>query len=223
VQIQPEGASYKRKTRDNVRKVQELFTPQGANHTNKVCPSSCLGPKINANIWFHSIKRRPTRDLRYANVVPFQLILTKDQSLTPQQQDLDRVTVRRGKPSRTGTPAHHAGTSASHLGTSGHAGTSASCAGTPGQFSGNRAREKEAEQAASQEHEVHQFNVYQLPHVDRIHRVLPYSNYRCKRQLIVTTTWVCGSNSNSGMRRELTRSVRQVIHARIKQRPMATK
>src|ERR1700704_4496914 len=34
------------------------------------------------------------------------------------------------------------------------------------------------------------YTSYQLPHVDRIHRVPPYSNYRCKRQLIVTMTWV---------------------------------
>jgi len=56
--------------------------------------------------------------------------------------------------------------SAGRLGTSGCTGTSASCAGTPSQFggkSGDHAREKESEQAASQEHEVHQFNVYQLP------------------------------------------------------------
>ena len=156
-------------------------------------------------------------------MVPFRLILTKDQSLTPQQQDLDGVNVGRDEPSRTGTPARRAGTSAGRSGTPGRTGTSASRAGTPGQFSGDHAREKEAEQAASQEHEVCRFNVYQLPHVDRIHRVPPYSNYRCKRQLIVTTTWVCDSNSNSGMRRELTRSVRQVIRTRIKRHPMATK
>ena len=60
------------------------------------------------------------------------------------------------------------------------------------------------------------YTSYHLPHVDQIHRVLPYSNYRCKRQLIVTMTWVCDSNSNSGIRRELTRSMRQVIHTRIK-------
>jgi len=92
--------------------------------------------------------------------------LTKDQSLTPQQQDLDGVNVGRDEPSRTGTPACHAGMSAGRLGTSGHTGTSASRTGTPGQFGGDRAHKKEAEQAASQEYKIHRFNVYQLPHVD---------------------------------------------------------
>jgi len=96
----------------------------------------------------------------------------------------------------TGTFAARSGTSTGHLGTSGHAGTSTSCAGTPVQFGGDHAHEQEAEQAANQEHEVHQFNKSQLPHVDKIHRVPPYSN--------------------SGIRRVLTRSVRQVTHARLK-------
>ena len=192
VQIQPDGTSHKRKTRDNVRKVQELFTPQGANQANEVCRSSCLGPKIDTNIWSHSIKRRPTRNSRYANVVPFRLKLTKDQSLTPQQQDLDGATVEREEPScmgpsvgHMGTPARRAGMSAGHTGTptrragmsasrsgtsvgrsgtSGRAGTSASRAGTPVQFGRDRPREQEAEQALNQEHEVCRFNVSPLPH-----------------------------------------------------------
>ena len=108
-------------------------------------------------------------------MVPFRLILTKDQSLTPEQQDLDRANVRHDseEPSHmgtsagcTGTPAHHAEMSAGRLGTSGCTGTSASRTGTPSQFggeSGNCTCKKEAEQAASQEHKVCQFNVYQLP------------------------------------------------------------
>jgi len=131
--------------------------------------------------------------------------LTKDQSLTPQQQDhhIDGANVEREETSRTGTSAGRAGTfaarsgtSTGRSGTSGRAGTSASRAGTPVQFGGDRAREQEAEQAANQEREVRQFNESQLPHVDKIHRVPPYSN--------------------SGMRRVLTRSVRQVTHARLK-------
>ena len=48
VQIRPEGASNKRKTCDNVRKVQGLFILQGSNQANEVCHwhSSCLGPQI---------------------------------------------------------------------------------------------------------------------------------------------------------------------------------
>jgi hypothetical protein len=51
----------------------------------------------------------------------------------------------------------------------------------------------------------------------QIHRVPPYSNNRCKRQLIVTRTCICNSNSNSRMRRELTRGIRQVICIRLNQ------
>ena len=48
VQIQPEGTSHKRKTRDKVRKVQELFVLQGTNQSNEVCHSrSFLGPQID--------------------------------------------------------------------------------------------------------------------------------------------------------------------------------
>jgi hypothetical protein len=47
VLTQVEGASHKRKTHDNLRKVQGLFIPQGANRAKEVCHSSCRSPQID--------------------------------------------------------------------------------------------------------------------------------------------------------------------------------
>src|SRR6266581_484012 len=191
--------------------------------------------KLTLNIRFHSIRKWPTRNSRYANVVLFRLALTKNQSPAPQQQDIDVANIEREETSRTGIPASHTGTatgrtgtstghvgtSANRLGTSsshsristgcsetsGHAGTSASHAGTPVQFGGDGACKQKAELAANHEREVRRSNLSQLPH---------------KWKIIMTRTWIYDSNSTSGMRRELTRSVRQVIHSMLKRCPMAT-
>ena len=192
--------------------------------------------KLTLNIRFHSLRKRPTRNSRYANVVLFRLALTKNQSPALQQQDIDVANVKREETSRTGIPASptrtatgrmgtstgHVGTSASrlgtssgrsrtsagHSGTSGRAGTSASRAGTPIQFGSDGACKQEAELAANHERGVCQSNLSQLPH---------------KWKIIMTRTWIYNSNSTSGMRRELTRSTRQVIRSMLKRCPMATK
>ena len=123
--------------------------------------------------------------------------MTRNQNLTPQQQGIGGDNVEREETSHTGTSAEYTGTSAGCAGTSaGHAGIPTSGGGTPIQFGGDGAREQEAEaveQTANQDHwdqwhEVCRFNVSQLPHVDNIHRVPPFSNDRRKKQLTATRT-----------------------------------